>query len=92
MDNALRLLKKAWDEKVRWLEGVLHESATFSKLFSMQPSSMGRWHPDSHRAMGFIAVNIASWALSSVDYAPSTMLQMQAALLVARNAMFYFWI
>ena len=69
IDNALGLLKKAWDEKSRRFGGVLHESATSVKLFPMPLSSLGGWHPDPRRAMGSIAVNIASRALSSVDYA-----------------------
>ena len=60
MENAPNLLKKAWDEKIRRFSRVLHESATAVKLFSMPQSTLGGWHPDSHRAMRSIAVNIAS--------------------------------
>ena len=77
MDNALSLLKKAWDEKARRFGRVL-----------MPLSSLGVWHPDSHRTMGSIAVKIASRALSSVDYARSTMFRKSDALLVARNVLF----
>ena len=86
MDNSLRFLKKAWDEKISRFGRVPHESSTSVKLFGMSLSSLGGWHPDSHRAMGSIAINIASQTLSSVHYAPSTMLQKRSALLVARNA------
>ena len=85
MDDAFGLLKKAWDEKVGRFGRILHESATSVKLFPMPLSSLGGWHPDSHRAMGSIAVNIALRALSSVDYARSAMFQRHAALLVANN-------
>ena len=64
----------------------LHDSGTSVKLFPMPLSSLGGWHRDSHRAMGSIPVGIASRALFSVDYAPSTTFQRHAALLVARNA------
>ena len=47
MDNALSLFKKAWNEKVRWLERVPHESATSVKLFPMPLSSHGGCYPDS---------------------------------------------
>ena len=86
MDNASSLLRKAWDEKVRRFRRVLHESATSVKLFPIPLSSLGGWHLDSHRAMGSIAVNIVSRALSSIDYARSTMIQRHAALLAASKA------
>ena len=35
MENALNLLKKAWDEKIRRFGRVLHESATAVMLFPM---------------------------------------------------------
>ena len=85
-DNALSFLKKAWHGKVRRFGRVLHESSTSVKLFPVPPSSLERWHPDSHRAMGSVAVNIDSRALSSAHYARSTMFQRHAALLVASNA------
>ena len=86
MDNALSLLKKALDEKIRTFGRVLHESATSAKLFPLPLSSLGGWNPDSYRAVGSIAVNIASRALSSVDCARGTRFQRHAAHLVARNA------
>ena len=86
MNNALSLLKTGSGEKVRRLETVFHESATSVKLFPMSLLSLGGWHPDSHQAMGSIAVNIASRALSSVDESRSAMFQRHAALLVASNA------
>ena len=69
MENALNLLKKAWDDKIRRFGRVLHESSTAAKLFSMPLSTLGGWHPDSHRAIRSIAVNIASRTLNSVEYA-----------------------
>ena len=60
MDNALGLLKKACDEKIRSFGRVHYESATSVKPFPMPMSSLGGWHRDSHRAMGSIAVNIVS--------------------------------
>ena len=84
MDNAFGLLKNAWDEKIRRFGRVLHESSTSVKLFSMPLSILGGWRPDSHRGIGSIAVNIASRAFSCVHYAPSTMFQRCAALLVAQ--------
>ena len=41
-DNALSLLKKAWDKKVRRFGRVLHESVTSVKLFPMPLPSLGR--------------------------------------------------
>ena len=35
MENAMDLLKKAWDENVRGYGRVVHESATAVKLFPM---------------------------------------------------------
>ena len=86
MDNALSLLRKTWDEKVRRFGRVPHESATSVKLIPMPLSSREGWHPDSHRAMGYIEVSIASRALSFVGYARSATFQRYAALLVASNA------
>ena len=86
MENALNLLKKAWDEKIRGFGRVLHESATPVKLFPMPLSTLGGWHPDSHRAMRSIAVIIASRTLNSLEYASQTLFQRHAALLVANNA------
>ena len=59
MENAMNLLKKAWDEKIRRFGRILHESATAVKLFPMPLSTRGGWHPDSYRATRSIAVNIA---------------------------------
>ena len=86
VDNALGHLKKARDENIRKLGRVLHESTTSMKLFPMSPSSLVGRHPDLHRAMESIAVNIASRALSTVDCARSTLFQRHPALLVASNA------
>ena len=49
-------------------------------------STLGGGHPDVHRAMGTIEVNIASRTLSSLHYARATLFQRHAALLVANNA------
>ena len=68
MENALNLHKKAWDEKIRRFVRVLHESASAVKLFPMPVSTLGGWHPDSHRAMRSIAVIIASRTLNSLEY------------------------
>ena len=76
----------AWDEKIRRLGRVLHESATAVKLLPMPLPTLGGWHPDSHRAMRSIAVNIASRTLHSLEYACQTLFQRHAALLVANNA------
>ena len=86
MENALTVLKKAWDEKIKRFAGVLHESATAVKLLPMPLSTMGVWHSDSHRAMRSIAVNIASRTLNSLEYASQTLFQRHAALLVANIA------
>ena len=72
--------------KIRTFRRVLHASATAAKLFSMPISTLGGWHPDAHRAMGTIAVNIASRTLSSLHYACGAMFQRLSALLVANNA------
>ena len=86
MENALNILKKAWDEKITRFGRVLHESATALKLFLMPLSTPGGWHPDSHRAMRSIAVNNASRTLNSLEYASQTLFQRHTALLVANNA------
>ena len=86
MENALNLLKKAWDEKIRRFGTVLHESATAAKLLLMPLSTLGGRHPDLHRAVRSIAVNIASRTLNSLEYASQTSFQRHAALLVANNA------
>ena len=44
------------------------------------------WHPDAHRAMGTIAVNIAWRTLSSLHYARETLFQCHTTLVVANNA------
>ena len=86
MENALNLLKKVWDEKM-WKFGiVLHESATTVKLFPMPLSTLGGWHPDSHRAMRSTAANIASGTLNSLEYASRTLFRRHAALLETNNA------
>ena len=66
--------------------GVLHASATAAKLFPMPISTLGGWHPDAHRAMGTIAVSIASRTLSSLHCARATLFQRHGALLLANNA------
>ena len=38
MENALNLLKMAWDEKIRRFGRVLHESATAVKLLPKPPT------------------------------------------------------
>ena len=86
MENALNLLKKAWDEKIWRFGRVLHESATSVKLFSIPPSTLGGWQPDSYRAMTSIAVKIASRTLDFLEYASQTLFQRHAALLVANTA------
>ena len=85
-ENALNLLKKAWDEIIRIFGRVVHESATAVKLLPMPLPAVGGWHLDSHRAMRSIAVNIASRTLYSLEYASQTLFQRHAALLVANNA------
>ena len=52
----------------------------------MPVSTLGCWHPDAHRAMGTIAVNVASRTLSSILHARATLSLRHAALLVANNA------
>lgn len=64
---------------------VFHESATFVKLFPTPLSNLGGWPPDSHSAVGSIALEYASRACSSVHYSRSTMFRRHAALLVARR-------
>ena len=86
INDALSFLKKTWDGKFRWFGRVLHGSNTSVQLFPMPLLSLGGWHPDSHRAMGSIVVNIALRELSSIGYAPSTMFQGHAALLVPSTA------
>ncbi len=46
MANALNLLTKAWDEKIRRSGRVLDESLMAVKLFPMPLSTLGGWHPD----------------------------------------------
>ena len=84
-ENALNLLKKAWDEKVRRFDRVLHDSATAVKLFPMSLSTLGGRHTDLHREMRSIAVNIASRTLNSLEYASQTLFQRHAALLVSNT-------
>ena len=86
VENALNLLKKAWDKKIRRFRRVLQESATAEKMFPMPLSTLGGWHPDSHRAMRSIALNIASRTLNSLKYGSHTVFRRHAALLVANHA------
>ena len=86
LEDPLTLLKNASDEKIRRFRRVLHASATAAKLFLMPISTLGGRHPDAHRTMGTIAVNIASRTFSSHHYARATLFQRHAALLVANNA------
>ena len=66
---------------------VLHESATAVKLlFPMSLSTLGGWHPDSHRALRSVAINIASRTLNSLEYASQTLFLRHAALLASNNA------
>ena len=90
MDNAPNLRKKAWDEKIRRFDRVLLESGTAVKLFPMPLSTLGGWHPDSHRAKRSVAVNIASRTLNSLEYASHTLLQRHTALLTANNVVCLF--
>ena len=83
MENALNLLKKAWDEKRRRFGRALHESATAVKLFPVPLSTLGGRNPDSQRAMRSIPVNVASRFLNSLEYASQKLFQRHAALLVA---------
>ena len=62
-----------------------HESATSVKRLPMPLSSLERLHPDLHRAMKPIAVNIASRALSFAYFDRCTMFRSHAALLVASD-------
>ena len=64
LENPLTLLKNAWYEKIRRFQGVFHASATAGKPFPISISTVGGRHPDAHRAMRTIAVNIASRTLS----------------------------
>ena len=84
MENALNLLKMAWDD-IRKFGRVLHGSATAVKLFPIPLSTLGGWPPDSHRAMRSITVNIASRTLNSLEYASQPFFQRHAGLLVASN-------
>ena len=69
--------------------GAFQRSITLLYLrISMPISTLGGWHPDAHRAMGAIAVNIASRNLSSLHYARATLFHRHAALLVANNAVY----
>ena len=86
LENPLTLPKNAWDKKIRRFRRVLLASATAAKLFPMPISTLGGWHPNAHRAMGTIAVNIASRTLSSLHYARATLFQRHAGLPVANNA------
>ena len=86
LENPLSLLKNTWDETIRRFRRFLHASATAAKLFSMPISTLGGWHPDAHRAMGTIAVNIAWRTLSSLHYARAKFFQRHAALLAVNNA------
>ena len=86
LENPFTLLKNTWYEKIRRFRRVLHASARAAKLFPMPNSTLGGWHRDAHRAMGNIAVNIASRTLSSLHYARATLFQRHAALLAADNA------
>ena len=85
LENALTLLKNAWDEKIRRFRRVLHASVTAAKLFPMPISTLVGRHPDAHRATGTIAVNIASRTLSLLHYARTTLFQRHTALLVANK-------
>ena len=84
LEYPLTQLNNAWDEKIRTFRRVLH--ATVVKLFPMPISNLGGKHPDAHRAVGTIAVDIASRTLSSLHYACATLFHRHAALLVANNA------
>ena len=86
LENPLILLKNAWDEKIRRFRSVHHASATAAKLFQMPNSTPGGWHPDAHRAIWTIPVNISSRTLSLSHYARATLFLRHAALLVANNA------
>ena len=59
-----RLLKKAWDEKIRRFGRVLLESATPVKLFLTPLSTLRGWHLDSYPAMRSIAITLASRTLN----------------------------
>ena len=85
MKNLLTLLN-AWGEKIKRFRRVLHVSATVAKLFQMPSSTLGGWHPDAHRAMGTVAINIASRTLGTLHYARATLCQRHAELLEANNA------
>ena len=85
MENAMDLLQKTWDEKIGRFGRVLNESAAAVRLFPLHLSILGGWHPDSHRAMRSIAVNIASRTLNSLEYESDTLFQRTAALLVGIN-------
>ena len=52
----------------------------------MPISILGGRYPDAHRAMGTVAVNIASGTVSPLHYAHARLFQRHAALLVADNA------
>ena len=86
IENALNVLRKAWDEKIKRFVKVLHESATTVKLFPMHLSTLGARYPDLHRAMGSIAIKIASRTLNSLEYGSQTLFQRHAALLVGSTA------
>ena len=86
LENPQTLLKNSWDEKIRGFGCVRHPSATAVKLVQVQISSHEGRHPDAHRAMGTIAVNIASRTMSSFHYARAHLIQRYATLLVRKNA------
>ena len=86
LENPLTLQKKAWGENIRRLRRVLPGSARAAKLFPMPIYTLGGWHPDAHREMGTIAINIASRTFSSLHYARATLFQRHAAPLVTNNA------
>ena len=65
---------------------VLYASATAAKLFPMPISGLGGWHPDAYRAIGTIAVKIASRTLTSLHYARATLFQRHDAPLAVKSA------
>ena len=50
-------------------------------------STLGRWHPDAHRALCSVATAIAARGLSTFSSAKSILFQRHAALLATNNAL-----
>ena len=83
----LLLLKAAWTAKISRYASMLQAAGTQFNLLPVPLSTLGGWHPDTHKALCSVASTIPARGLSTFSRARGILFQHHAALLVTNNAL-----